>query len=377
MPQRADRPFPAEFVRQGGVISKASVTIRCSRCPTTRVHESKNVLPDEVISKRLKSWGWVLGRNRSHDICPGCAGVTQINRLAGRFKVISDGQEIASPSEIADTVGLRRAQQSREVDALIDRTFGVPVCSSDRTPRQDAAPPDGGHQPGERGSDKFGRIEQAITSLTGDLGQIRAAMELLMEQMGELVGLQQQQVKAIGNLSSVVARSNEGIAVGLNMLGAAVRELGQGRKIPPLPSASSAIEDIELPAIPIRSLRNDAFEGESARRSVVRKPGPAPKAVDKPIVVNSYRDGKNHRKFYTMVQLPKALWEDFGFQGDDRVFIEREDGDTISIRRAEEGGVKLKKVTDTTVTIQTTRIGNVNFEVQRPKGSKGEIYLHA
>ena len=383
MSQRVERQFPAEFVRQGGLLTKTLVTIQCCRCPNTKVHESKTVLPDEVISKRLKRWGWVLGRNRSYDICPSCAGVTVENRLAGRFRVTSDGSQVASPSEVADAVGRDRARKAKETEALIDRTFG-------RNPSQASIPEASPSEPMSSEpqtpvtpeSRRLETIEQSVVSMAGEIGQMRAGIELLLEQIGTLVGLQGQQVQAIANLSGIVARSNEGIGVGLNMLSAAVRELSQNTKAPgPVPASPHPVSDIDIPSLPLRS-RDPAPGKQKADSRNLPSPSRTrlhsrTKADHRPVSINSYRDGKNPSKYYTMVQLPKSAWTDFGFHADDRVLIDRVEDQSIHIRRAEEGGVKLKKVTDATITIQTTRIGNLNFEVQNPVGSNGELLLHA
>lgn len=390
MPPRAERQFPAEFVRQGGVVSKAHVTVRCCKCPALKVHEATKVLPDEVLIKRFQSWGWVLGRNRSYDICPACIGVTQVNKLADRFKVSSDGQQVPSRSEVAQAVAKERSRKSRETEALIDKTFGRPSAEppsgplspppTSDTPSLASVAPES--RPAERQLDdrKLVAIEGAIISIAGDIGHIRAAMDLLMEQMGTLIGLQSQQVQAIANLSGIVARSNEGVAVGLNMLSASVREMVKEAKPPhnfPQPHS-----DIEIPALRLRPQTAEKPSGSEREKeeahssaSKVRRSKTASKFG--PVSINSYQDGKNPRKFYTMVQLPKALWTEFGFQSDDRIFIDKGDDETIYIRRADEGGVKLKKVTDAMVVIQTTRIGNLNFQVKQPTGSKGELQLHA
>lgn len=377
MPQRAERQFPAEFVRQGGIVTKALVTIRCSRCPVTKVHESTTLMPDQVISKRLKSWGWVLGRNRAYDICPRCAGVTSENKLAARFRVISDGQEVPSPSEVADAVGQERAIKSKQVAALIEKTFG-PV--SNPVPE---APPSSGvaevspvavprtHQ------EPVEKIEKAVSAMADDLGQIRAAMELMMEQFGALADLQKQHIQAVANQSVIIARLNEGMAAGFTMMSVALRELAEkSSTITNVSEIAQPEKDIDIPALPIRSgfVRKRLDTKKPRRGSDTR---PASVTSPQKVSINSYPDGKNPSKFYTMVHLPKSVWTDCGFRNDDRVLIDRHDGETIRIRRASEGGVKLKKVTDAVVVIQTTRVGNLNFEVRKPIGSKGEIRLHA
>lgn len=79
--------------------------------------ESIKALPDEIIAKRFRSWGWVIGRNRSNDICPVCIGVKPENRLADRFKVTVDDVPVPSRAEVAEKAQAKREAAEKSIQA--------------------------------------------------------------------------------------------------------------------------------------------------------------------------------------------------------------------------------------------------------------------
>ena len=79
--------------------------------------EAIKVLPDEVIAKRFRSWGWVIGRNRNHDICPVCIGVRPENKLADRFKVTVDDVPVPNRAAVAEQAQVRIEATQKSVQA--------------------------------------------------------------------------------------------------------------------------------------------------------------------------------------------------------------------------------------------------------------------
>lgn len=73
----------------------------CSKCGYEKEFEAPKIFPDSVVQKRFSQWGWVLGRNRSNDVCPRCLGVKTENHLANKYKVTHNGVPVMTPAEIA------------------------------------------------------------------------------------------------------------------------------------------------------------------------------------------------------------------------------------------------------------------------------------
>lgn len=111
------REFPYQVTRIGNVGSKFFTPVRCCRCGREKVFEAVKALPDEVIAKRFRSWGWVIGRNRQNDICPVCIGVKPENKLAERFKVTVDDQPVPTRAEVAEKVQAKREATEKSVQA--------------------------------------------------------------------------------------------------------------------------------------------------------------------------------------------------------------------------------------------------------------------
>lgn len=111
------REFPYQVTRIGSVGSKYFTPVRCCRCGREKVFESVKALPDEVIAKRFRAWGWVIGRNRNHDICPTCIGVKPENKLADKFKVTVDAVPVPTRADVAEKAQAKIEATQRSVQA--------------------------------------------------------------------------------------------------------------------------------------------------------------------------------------------------------------------------------------------------------------------
>lgn len=109
------RDFPYQVTRIGNTGSKYFTPVRCCRCGREKVFESIKALPDEIIAKRFRSWGWVIGRNRQNDICPVCIGVRPENKLAERFKVTVDDVPVPTRAEVAEKAQVKRDAAEKSV----------------------------------------------------------------------------------------------------------------------------------------------------------------------------------------------------------------------------------------------------------------------
>lgn len=104
-----ERSFPFQSTRVAGFGFRYVFPVRCSRCGAEKDYESHKIMPDVVIHKKFMQWGWLLGKNRSHDICPRCLGITRENRLASKFKVTVNSEPVPAPIEV-----VQQAQEKRE-----------------------------------------------------------------------------------------------------------------------------------------------------------------------------------------------------------------------------------------------------------------------
>lgn len=114
-----NREFPYQVTRIGTQASKYFTPVRCCRCGREKVFEAIKALPDEVIAKRFRSWGWLLGRNRNYDICPVCVGVKPENKLAERFKVTVDGRDVPTRAEVAEQAQVKKETVEKSIQAGI------------------------------------------------------------------------------------------------------------------------------------------------------------------------------------------------------------------------------------------------------------------
>ena len=109
------RQFPYHVTRIGSTASKYFTPVHCCKCEAEKVFESFKALPDEVISKRFKQWGWLLGRTRSHDYCPRCLGVSPANKLAQKFRVTKQAVAVLTPFEVVDQVATKKIEFEKRV----------------------------------------------------------------------------------------------------------------------------------------------------------------------------------------------------------------------------------------------------------------------
>lgn len=112
---KTGRLFPYHVTRIGNQATKYFTPVQCCKCGAEKVFESFKALPDEVISKRFKQWGWLIGRNRSHDICPKCLGVTPENKLAEKFRVTRQAVAVPTPAEVVEQVATKKIDIEKRV----------------------------------------------------------------------------------------------------------------------------------------------------------------------------------------------------------------------------------------------------------------------
>src|SRR5918993_56628 len=66
------RQFEPQITRSGGAPSQYRFTTRCSQCRKTDTYEANKATSDEVVKGYFRDRGWLLGRDRSDDLCSAC-----------------------------------------------------------------------------------------------------------------------------------------------------------------------------------------------------------------------------------------------------------------------------------------------------------------
>lgn len=218
------RNFPFQPTRIGPGATKYFFTVTCSRCPTSRSYESNKVVPDEVVNKFFSRGGWVLGRNRQHDICPTCLGVKPENKLAARFKVIDNGERVPSPVEMVAEAQDKRAVSRKVTEQALDRLFSKPKAVepevAEPAPETPQADPSAVHMI---------RLEKRLDTMTTEIAEVRAATELVVESVDAMTRSTQQQTEAIARAAGTIGRASEGISSMLQGLITLVKEIRDQR----------------------------------------------------------------------------------------------------------------------------------------------------
>src|SRR6478735_11790017 len=145
------RQFEPQITRTGGVPSKYRFTARCSRCQKTDTYESGTSVGDASVIGHFKDRGWLLARDRAHDLCSACLakphGAQQPRqRNEVRHHRSSDAVTHADrPTPVAD----RRSRDTADIlarhlgkpDALAAEVFRPKPVQAPRPPAADMPQP--------------------------------------------------------------------------------------------------------------------------------------------------------------------------------------------------------------------------------------------
>lgn len=229
------RNFPYQATRIGTVASKFFFTVKCSRCTNTRAYESTKVVPDEVVNKFFARGGWVLGRNRENDICPTCLGVKAENRLAGRFKVTEGGERVPSTGElVAEAHGQRAASRKVTEKALENLFKPKPVTEPEAVPE--------GSQKADPTVAHVLRLEHRLETMTTEIAEVRAGVELVVESVDAMTRSTQQQTEAIARAAGTIGRASEGISSMLQGLITLVKEIRDQKPVEVAPKIEETVK---------------------------------------------------------------------------------------------------------------------------------------
>ncbi|MBJ6127527.1 hypothetical protein [Microvirga splendida] len=368
------RQFEPQITRTGGAPSKYRFTARCSGCPKTDSYEASKPAGDEFVKGYFKDRGWLLGRDRAYDLCPACLAEPREAQRHRSPEAPNASRRLSAPVD----------KRSRDTADILARHLGKPeeLAAEVFRPKQMQSPrPSAPNAPQQTGSTPAlsSEVEQALTGMAADLKSLRSTMELMAEQVSKLVALGGQQIEAIARLTPLMVQSAEGISGSVKEVVTAVQTLSPPLAVtlPQEPVAASEVhneqqqdvssepEPAEIPDAPAKRIQRSGKTG-----------GPARKAATAQVVVKSIPDAKRSDRFYTSIRLPRELWDQAGFGPDDKLLLAWS-GKALTVERATEGGVKPKAVGDTSVVLQSWKLGNLNFDQPKVAGINGSLRLTA
>jgi len=242
------REFNLQTVRSG-TVSRTYTVINCSKCPNEFTFSSARRLPDEIISKKIRSHGWLLSRDRQHDVCPACLGVKPENRLAEKFPTRRAGAPVPTPADCVDTAARVRDRDRAKTLAALDRLFTPPPAKPTAAPVPPAPAPTPAAQSDPR-----------IDILQNEISQMRAAMELQLEVTQEIANQnrrlveqqavsnrhQEQLIEAVARMAAMTGRQNECLTANIGQVANALtglRDLAETR-MRLVPPALLAIDEL-------------------------------------------------------------------------------------------------------------------------------------
>jgi hypothetical protein len=375
------RQFEPQITRSGGTPSKYRFSVRCSQCHKTDAYEASKPTSDDVVKGYFKQRSWLLGRDRSYDLCSTCLvkprNAEQSRHAASEAAGRLSDRPVAPDKRYRDTADIlaRHLGKPEALAAEVFRPKGVQSArpSAVDTPRQPI--PASALSP---------EMEQALTGMAVDLKGLRSAMELMAAQVGKLVALGGQQFEAIACLAPLVVQSAEGISSSVRDVVSAVRFIPSSPPLPTEPvddkgqptSQSVQAHDQTLSAEAEPDVEEGAEEPVMQGLRFRRSGEKARMAAAALVVVKSIPDAKRSDRYYTSIRLPRELWDSTGFEPQDRLLLDWS-GKALTIERAPVGGVKPKSIGEATVVLQSWKLGNLNFVKPKVTGADASLRLTA
>ncbi|MEZ0168404.1 hypothetical protein [Microvirga sp. TS319] len=364
------RQFEPQITRSGGTPSKFRFTIRCSECAKTDAYESNRSVSHDFVKRYFDERGWLLGRDRSYDICPVC--------LAR-----SHGSSEARPSGQSQRMAAAPDKRHRDTADILARHLGKPealaaeVFRPKETPPRVSAPQ--APSPSTPVPDLPPAMERVLADMAADLKGLRSTMELVAEQVAQLAALSSSQVDAIARFAPALIKSAESLSGSLRHVAGAVQTVPHG-SAPDLErqstlEAGTAVESARADdARPTQAVESEEPSPPKRRTGVRRARVEADQVGAHAVVVRSIADAKRADRFYTSIRLPRELWDQAGFGPDDRLMLEWS-GKALIIERTRDGGVKPKAVGNTSVVLQSWKLGNLNFDQPKVTGADGSLRI--
>ncbi len=120
----AARQFEPQITRTGGVPSSFPFTARCSECHKTDNYEASKPVADEVVARHFNKTGWILGRDRSFDLCPACLRTPRAAQPAYQKREARDRMTTSQ----SDRSALSAGQRPKKIDDILARHLGRPAA---------------------------------------------------------------------------------------------------------------------------------------------------------------------------------------------------------------------------------------------------------
>lgn len=380
------RQFEPQITRTGGTPSKYRFTVQCSACRKADTFEANKSASDDRVKGYFKERGWLLGRDQTSDLCPGCLAKP---REPQHPRPSNEARRPGFQERHPDRPATPMEKRSRDTADILARHLGKPDALAAEVFRPKPAQP-----PRPLGSDTpqppsstpvlSREVEQALTGMATDLKDLRSSLELMAEQVTKLVALGSQQIEAVARLAPLVAQSADGISGGLRDIVSAIQSAPRS-SFPPAQPAKTEEQPMLLPRPSVGQVQVIGSEQGSPVAVEIQEPVKQPqrrarhnnsvhKAGSAGVAVKSIPDAKRSDRFYTSIRLPRELWDKAGFGPEDRLLLNWS-GKALTIERTSEGGVKPKAIGDTSVVLQSWRLGNLNFEQPKVTGANASLHL--
>jgi hypothetical protein len=364
------RQFEPQITRSGGAPSKYRFVVRCSACASTDAYEAAKPTSNETVKSYFDERGWLLGRDHSYDLCPACLARPQTARLSSQTQRNSASADLRR-RETADIL----ARHLGKPEALAAEVFRAKEAALPQP-----SPPRIAQQPKSTPS-RSPEVEETLAGMATDLKGLRAAVELMADQVGKLVALGGQQIEAVARLAPALLQSAEGLSSSLRQVANAV-QISPHPSPPPVeaqaePDPASGMDetrggDPKPIAAPVAEVQSSPGRARGKRAPKERTAHSTAASV----VVRSIADAKRSDRFYTSIRLSRELWDQAGFGPDDLLLLDWS-GKALTIERAAEGGVKPKSIGDATVVLQSWKLGNLNFDQPKVAGANSTLRLTA
>ena len=382
------RQFEPQITRTGGAPSQYRFTARCSGCHKTDTYESSKSVGDDFIKGYFKDRGWLLGRDRAYDLCPACLTKPREARPPRPFNEVQRHRspEAINPSSRPTAPADKR---SRDTADILARHLGKPEALAAEVFRPKPVPsprPPAPEAPLQTGSAPAlsPEVEQALTGMAAELKGLRSTMELMAEQMGKLVALGSQQIEAIARLAPLMVQSAEGISGGFREVVRALQSVPSASAPERQPTKAEKPhtretepveqQDTEVSLEPGPLVTSKAKGREKPKARLNQREDKARTVGSVPVVVKSIPDAKRSDRFYTSIRLPRELWDRAGFGPEDRLLLDWS-GKVLTIQRALDGGVKPKSIGESSVVLQSWKLGNLNLDQPKVTGSDASLRL--
>ncbi|QRM35866.1 hypothetical protein [Microvirga sp. VF16] len=366
------RQFEPQITRSGGAPSKFRFTVRCSECARADTYETSRSTSNDAVKGYFKDRGWLLGRASSFDVCPAC--LAQPRHTHETKSAASRREPGTSEKRYQNTADIL-ARHLGKTEDLAAEVFRPKEAKSPQPSAPKAS------QPMHPTPVLSPEVEQALAGMAADLKGLRAAAEIMVDQVGKLVALGGRQIEAIAHLAPALLQSTEGLSGSLRQIASAVQTVPH----PPVPAVDVQLPpetasdkgqtragDPERAAAPVSEVQPSA--GQPRVKRVAK--GRTVQTASAPVAVRSIADSKRSDRYYTSIRLPRELWDQAGFGPDDKLLLAWS-GKALTIERAMEGGVKPKAVGDTSVVLQSWKLGNLNFDQPKIAGANGSLRLTA